>query len=80
MEGEPQQGMQWGKSQAALTFLEARVGGRAGPLSGQHPGGAQFLAVGSQEGAGTLGGKRNPQQVGAGYIMGVHDDRVLIVC
>lgn len=54
-------GIEWGNPRKRLTFLEAGVG--AGPLLGQHPEGAQSLAVGSQAGvgAGTLGGKRKPQ-------------------
>lgn len=59
--GRPQGDCMGGNPRQRLTLLEAWVG--AGPLPGQHPEGAQSLAVGSQAGvgAGTLGGKRKPQ-------------------
>lgn len=75
-------GIEWGNPRQALTFLEAKV--VVGPLPGQHPPRGLFKASLHEArpgvGAGTLGGKRNPQQVGAGYIMSVYDDWVLIVC
>lgn len=68
-----------GESQKAFNFPRGQ--GEAGPLLGQHPEGAQSLAVGSQAGvgAGTLGGKET--SVGWGWLYnGVYDDWVLIVC
>lgn len=72
-----------GESQGAVNFPGARGG--SGPPPGPAPPPPGVLKASLREarpgaGAGTLGGKRNPQQVGAGYIMSVYDDWVLIVC
>lgn len=70
-----------GESQAAVTFPEAEV--VVGPSWASPSGGTQgfgCMKPGQGLELGLWGGKRNPQQVGTGYIMSVYDDLVLIVC